>query len=100
MIRATNLTALFLALSWVALGPGPVRAAQFTGLGDLPGGIFLSFATGLSADGSEVTGGSISDAGFERFRWTSETGIVGLGKPGENLILEHLTFLRASVSTV
>jgi hypothetical protein len=85
MIRTTVFTAMFVALSWVVLSPGQARAAPFTGLGDLPGGIFLSFAFSVSADGSEVTGGSISDVGLEMFHWTHETGIVGLGKPGQGV---------------
>lgn len=49
-------------------------------LGDLPGGLFYSHATGVSSDGSIVVGGSHSISNdWEAFRWTSSTGMVGLG---------------------
>jgi probable HAF family extracellular repeat protein len=49
------------------------------GLGDLPGGIFSSFAWRVSADGSTIVGESTSASGNEAFRWTSGGGMVGLG---------------------
>jgi probable HAF family extracellular repeat protein len=49
-------------------------------LGDLPGGQHLSLATAVSADGRTITGGSMSDAGYDAFAWTPETGMVGLGE--------------------
>lgn len=55
------------------------QAATFSGLGDLPGGIFFSFAVGVSSDGSTVVGSSISASGEEAFRWTESGGMVGLG---------------------
>jgi len=64
--------------------------AQFIPLGDLPGGDFLSVARGISGDGLVVVGGSKSgDAqnGYESFRWTMSSGMVGLGtldpQPGQ-----------------
>ena len=50
-------------------------------LGDLPGGAFRSVANGVSHNGSVIagTGTSVSDAGSQAFRWTEETGLVGLG---------------------
>ena len=59
----------------------PVAAspASFTLLGDLPGGFFYSTATAVSADGRVVVGESSSGAGWEAFRWTAATGMVGLG---------------------
>ncbi len=56
-------------------------AGGMVGLGDLPGGIFSGAgATGLSADGSVVVGGSRSGgASSEAFRWTAVGGMVGLG---------------------
>ncbi len=54
-------------------------AASFTGLGDLPGGVFESFADGVSGDGSVVVGSGNSASGAEAFRWTSGGGMVGLG---------------------
>jgi len=62
----------------VVLGAGQVEAVIFTGLGDLPGGSFLSNACSVSADGSVVLGYSHSASGYEAFRWTS-SGMVGLG---------------------
>jgi probable HAF family extracellular repeat protein len=55
----------------------------FMGLGDLPGGTFSSYATGVSADGSVVVGRSSSAPGPQAFRWTQSGGVVGLGRlPG------------------
>ncbi len=57
------------------------------GLGDLPGGRHTSETgrplnmNGISADGSVLVGRSEGSNGFEPFRWTSSTGIVGLGLP-------------------
>jgi probable HAF family extracellular repeat protein len=62
-----------------------VQAAEFIPLGDLPGGEFQSSGNGVSADGTVVVGRSNSDfdgkddGDTEAFRWTSETGMVGLG---------------------
>ncbi|MDJ0728996.1 MAG: PEP-CTERM sorting domain-containing protein [Crocosphaera sp.] len=58
------------------------------GLGDLPGETFFSRAADVSADGQVVVGRSDSAnstdpvgalAGTEAFRWTADTGMVGLG---------------------
>ena len=49
------------------------------GLGYLPGGSFSSAADGVSADGSVVVGYGNSGTGFQAFRWTQATGMVGLG---------------------
>jgi probable HAF family extracellular repeat protein len=59
-----------------ALGATP----SFRGLGDLPGGWFLSSAEGVSADGSVVVGssGSSNASTYEAFRWSN--GLMsGLG---------------------
>ena len=72
----------------IALGLGrPILAQQpfFMGLGDLPGGYFFSHPMEISADGSVIMGRSLSGiradvfGGEELFRWTCETGMVGLG---------------------
>ncbi len=60
-------------------------AATILRLGDLPGGPFYSYATGISADGSAVSGfslgtTSLGPVGYETFRWTPATGTVGLGQ--------------------
>jgi probable HAF family extracellular repeat protein len=54
------------------------------GLGDLPGGDFLSRARAISADGKVVVGESQSASGQEAYRWTLSDGIQGLGDlPGD-----------------
>jgi probable HAF family extracellular repeat protein len=73
--------------TWLALlllllaGAAPV-SAQFIPLGDLPGGIFDSAASAVSADGMVAVGSSVSGSSsplVEAFRWTQATGMVGLG---------------------
>lgn len=59
----------------------PAHGAHFVPLGDLPGGIFESSATGISAEGSVVVGTSQSASGIEAFRWTNSGGMVGLPGP-------------------
>lgn len=59
--------------------PCLAHAAGVTALGDLPGGMFYSFATAVSADGGAVAGYSTSSDGQQAFRWTQATGMVGLG---------------------
>jgi probable HAF family extracellular repeat protein len=59
-----------------------VQGSGTTPLGDLPGGVFLSQATGVSGDGSIVVGvgdGEITSDTGQAFRWTSGTGMAGLG---------------------
>jgi probable HAF family extracellular repeat protein len=48
------------------------------GLGYLPGGGFSSYASGVSADGSVVVGGSDSASGYQAFRWTAGDGMRAL----------------------
>ncbi|MFK7898949.1 MAG: PEP-CTERM sorting domain-containing protein [Myxococcota bacterium] len=48
------------------------------GLGDLPGGNFLSIAADVSADGSTVVGLATSEAGLEAFVWDANTGMTSL----------------------
>ncbi len=48
-------------------------------LGGLPGGTFASYAFETSADGSIVVGDSFTALGFEAFKWTKESRMVGLG---------------------
>ena len=47
-------------------------------LGDVPGGPYDSTATAASGDGSIIVGWGDTASGREGFRWTEETGIVGL----------------------
>lgn len=67
----------FEAARWYYDGSTPI------GLGDLPGGLYLSWATAMSSDASVVIGESSSGAsgpnGAEAFRWTESNGMVGLG---------------------
>ncbi len=53
--------------------------SEVNGLGDLAGGSFSSYATGVNEDGSVVVGGGTNASGFEAFRWTQAGGMVGLG---------------------
>ncbi len=55
------------------------RGGEFVPLGSLPSGGFGSRAFGISDDGAVVTGESLILDGREAFRWTAETGMVGLG---------------------
>jgi probable HAF family extracellular repeat protein len=59
------------------------KETGMVGLGELPGGRFLSEATDVSADGTVIVGysatGDPAVIGEEPFRWTQETGMVGLG---------------------
>jgi probable HAF family extracellular repeat protein len=71
--------AVFLYLA--ANGRSPVHANEvtFMGLGDLPGGDFLSTARAISGDGCVVVGTADGPDGTEAFRWTNTGGMVGLG---------------------
>src|SRR5262245_14478522 len=76
--RDVVLSLLYLFVSAGGAAAGPV----FTGLGDLPGGSFISYAFGVSADGSTVVGSSYGLSGEHAFRWTSSGGMVDLGTMG------------------
>ncbi|MDO9219540.1 MAG: autotransporter domain-containing protein [Thiobacillus sp.] len=67
------------ALYAACLAPLAVGASEFTPLGDLTGGGFTSYATGVSDDGTVVVGRSIGASGYEATRWTQAGGMVGLG---------------------
>ncbi|GAH11700.1 unnamed protein product, partial [marine sediment metagenome] len=45
----------------------------------LIGGEYLSYALGVSADGSVIVGGGHTELGEEAFRWSADNGMVGLG---------------------
>ncbi len=76
-----QLAALIIFIFALLVG-SPAQAAQFIGLGVLPGGIFESRGLGVSADGAVVVGESsnLSNA-REALRWTEAGGMVGLGIP-------------------
>jgi probable HAF family extracellular repeat protein len=80
-MRTFKLTLGYLLILWPAAWCGASKAAEsfFLGLGDLPGGSFISSASGVSADGSVVVGIGSSASGTEGFRWTIDSGMVGLG---------------------
>lgn len=68
------------SLSWMLHSSSTARAeavATFQSMGLLPGG-YASVANAVSADGSVVVGEAFSST-TEAFRWTSGTGMVGLG---------------------
>jgi probable HAF family extracellular repeat protein len=70
------------ALATVAAAAAPASAAgTFQGLGLIAGSVPGSDANGVSADGLVVVGGcpSYSSTCAEGWRWTQETGMVGLG---------------------
>lgn len=67
------------ALYAACFAPLAAGAAELTPLGDLTGGGFASYATGVSDDGSVVVGRSIGASGYEAFRWTQAGGMAGLG---------------------
>ena len=75
-IAQTFILTSFSALSLFAISP--VQAASFTGLGFLDTNNRYSFATGVSVDGSVIVGRSRGSYWYETFRWTEETGMVGL----------------------
>ncbi len=45
----------------------------------MPGGRFISYAYAVSGDGSVIVGRGETASGDEAFRWTSVSGMVGLG---------------------
>lgn len=55
------------------------EVARFQALGDLPGGPFASYVSGVDRAGIVVVGWSAGPVGDEAVRWTPETGLEGLG---------------------
>ncbi len=80
------------AFRWTAAG-------GMVGLGDLPGGLYISLANGISGDGNVVVGISRSANGAEAFRWTAAGGMVGLGDLTGGLFLSfaHATSANGDV---
>jgi probable HAF family extracellular repeat protein len=74
-------TFILTSFSVLSLLAAPAQAASFRGLGflDSDNQYRSSEANGVSADGSVVVGRSSNSNGSEAFRWTQETGMVGLG---------------------
>jgi probable HAF family extracellular repeat protein len=66
----------------------------------LGGGEFRSGAYGVSADGSTVVGYSYSASGYEAFRWTSASGMDGLGDLAGGSFYSYAYGVSADGSTV
>jgi probable HAF family extracellular repeat protein len=68
------------------------------GLGDLAGGLFSSYATGVSADGSVVVGAGNTASGNQAFTWDSVNGMQRLADvlTGLGLDLTGWTLSEAS----
>ncbi len=87
-------------LGSLCLLPLVAPAADFTPLGDLPGGEFSSRAGAVSDEGSVVVGESRSADGREAFRWTTAGGMVGLGDLPGTIFLSSATDVSADGSIV
>jgi probable HAF family extracellular repeat protein len=99
-IDPRTLSALALGVAVCGLCPAS-GAVRFYALGDLPGGLFESHATGVSADGSVVVGTSRSAAStFEAFRWTKSGGIGPLGGLPGGIIVTGAQAVSASGNVV
>lgn len=74
------------------------QSGGMVGLGDLPGGLFLSTAFCISGDGTAVGGASHSLAGNvnansrEGFRWTEATGMIGTGHSSTQNVVTGSSF--------
>ncbi len=80
VLGATSTDARAISANGVIVGQANSQAFRGqSGLGDLPGGQFISIAHDVSADGSVVAGAGNSAAGREASRWTASEGMVGLG---------------------
>jgi probable HAF family extracellular repeat protein len=67
-------------------------------MGDFPGGPLSSEATDLSANGTVIVGqGRPSEDEVEAFRWTAETGMVGLGHLPSSIDLPYSAASSVSV---
>lgn len=76
-------------LTWIAVAscigtPAYAQGRIFTGIGDLPGGSFDSYAHEVSPDGSTVVGYGTTAQGREPIRWTQANGIQSLGSVQED----------------
>jgi probable HAF family extracellular repeat protein len=74
--NAVTALALLLAMAVVPMARGQATFQLLGGLSDLSTN---SYPYGVSGDGSTVVGASNSPAGDQAFRWTSATGMQGLG---------------------
>lgn len=76
MLRTAYAMAAFAMFSNASISLGVPR---FQGLGALDISTFQSEAWSVSADGCVIVGTSWSESGYQAFRWTQATGMVGLG---------------------
>ena len=75
----TNPSRLLSLMTFLALTSGEAKAQSIENAGDLPGGTVEAAGTAVSGDGNFIVGRSVSASGYEAFRWSLGTGIVGLG---------------------
>lgn len=87
---------------WAAVRSGDscfLKDGLMVGLGDLPGGDFLSGAVGISSDGTVVVGRATTENGPEAFRWTHSTGMQSvqqlLDAHGSDLVGWQLIWARS-----
>jgi hypothetical protein len=86
MRRVSAVAALVLSLLLPALAAGDAPGPSFRGVGDAPGGGFLSKAYGVSANGRFVVGATeVVTDGLEAFRWAPESGVRRLA----DVLSEH-----------
>jgi len=76
----------FLVIIQVFISASIAQNATFQGLGDLPGGSFMSQAQAISDDGSVVVGFGTPSSNFQGFRWTSAGGMTGLESSAGGLL--------------
>lgn len=92
----------FLAMIWTSASA--TSAAEFTGLGDFPGGDYRSTAAAVSADGSVVVGTSRVGTGVQgnrAFYWTPAGGMELLGGlPGMSSYWSWAKGVSADGSTI
>lgn len=76
--RATLLIVCVVAIS-ACVASAQAAPLSFQGLGDLPGGTFNSSATGVSGDGTVVSGNGTAGTATHGFRWTAGGGLTDIG---------------------
>lgn len=77
-----------------------VAQSFFLDLGDLPGGQVYCPTEDLSDDGTTVVGQSSSADGYQAYRWTEATGMVGLGDLPGGTFFSFATAVSADGSVV
>ncbi len=82
MSAAHRTLGVALAAAAVVLPATQAPAQSFQGLGSLNPGNEVSYALGISADGSVVCGYSSAPGCFVPFRWTAASGMINVGVQG------------------